>query len=159
MKEKIEECDALDFQKKLAKIRHEVDGISKDADNSFFKSKYVDLNQIIDAIRPFELDSNLSISFHLEASGANQLVTMSIKDLDSDESEICSMVIPSSITDPQKVGSCITYYRRYMLMAFFNLKAEDDDGNYASGSVVSSNSQPKVISPKSSYKPNDDFSI
>lgn len=148
MKDKIEESDALDFQKKLAKIRHEIDGISKDADNSFFKSKYVELNQIIDAIRPLELENNLSISFPLEASGTNQMVNMVIMDLDSDESDICSMVIPGTITDPQKVGSCITYYRRYMLMAFFNLKAEDDDGNAGAGHAsVAYGSAPKVIKP------------
>ena len=37
------------------------------------------------------------------------------------------------IQDPQKLGSCITYYRRYTLASLLGLQAEDDDGNAASG--------------------------
>ena len=37
------------------------------------------------------------------------------------------------IADPQKLGSCITYYRRYTLSSLLGLQAEDDDANSASG--------------------------
>ena len=37
------------------------------------------------------------------------------------------------ISDPQKLGSCITYYRRYTLGSLLGLQSEDDDGNAASG--------------------------
>jgi hypothetical protein len=36
------------------------------------------------------------------------------------------------ISDPQKLGSAITYYRRYTLASLLALQAEDDDGNKAS---------------------------
>ena len=36
------------------------------------------------------------------------------------------------LTDPQKMGSMITYYRRYTLQSLLGLQAEDDDGNSAS---------------------------
>ena len=45
------------------------------------------------------------------------------------------------ITDPQKLGGAITYYRRYTLQSLLGLQAEDDDGNTASGRQVES--QPK----------------
>jgi len=38
----------------------------------------------------------------------------------------------SDQTDPQKLGSEITYYRRYTLQSLLALQAEDDDGNKAS---------------------------
>jgi len=38
-----------------------------------------------------------------------------------------------SKNDPQSVGSQISYYRRYSLLAMFNLAQEDDDGASASG--------------------------
>jgi hypothetical protein len=44
------------------------------------------------------------------------------------------MALPD-LTDPQKLGSCITYYRRYSLVSLLALEAEDDDGNTASGAV------------------------
>ena len=39
-----------------------------------------------------------------------------------------SMHLPD-IADPQKIGSAITYYRRYTLQSLLALQAEDDDGN------------------------------
>ena len=35
------------------------------------------------------------------------------------------------ISDPQKLGSAITYFRRYTLQSLLALQAEDDDGNKA----------------------------
>ena len=36
------------------------------------------------------------------------------------------------ITDPQKLGSCITYFRRYTLKSLLSISEQDDDGNLAS---------------------------
>lgn len=41
------------------------------------------------------------------------------------------LVMMSQQTDPQKVGSAITYGRRYQAVAFFGLAQEDDDGKGA----------------------------
>lgn len=48
---------------------------------------------------------------------------------------------------PQEMGSAITYARRYVLSLFFNLNAEDDDGNSSSGITTkapATTSKPKV---------------
>jgi hypothetical protein len=37
-----------------------------------------------------------------------------------------------NIQDPQKIGSAITYYRRYSLQSLLALQTDDDDGNKAS---------------------------
>ena len=39
------------------------------------------------------------------------------------------------IQDPQKIGSAITYFRRYALQSLLALEAEDDDANFASNTV------------------------
>jgi hypothetical protein len=44
------------------------------------------------------------------------------------------MSLPN-IQDPQKLGSAITYYRRYTLQSLLGLQAEDDDGNTATKQV------------------------
>lgn len=41
----------------------------------------------------------------------------------------------TNLTDPQKIGSIITYYRRYSILAIFNLAPEDDDAASASQSA------------------------
>ena len=38
----------------------------------------------------------------------------------------------AELSDPQKMGSMITYYRRYTLQSLLGLQAEDDDANAAS---------------------------
>jgi hypothetical protein len=45
------------------------------------------------------------------------------------------MFLPE-IADPQKMGSAVTYYRRYMLQSLLLLRAVDDDGNIASGKAT-----------------------
>jgi hypothetical protein len=37
------------------------------------------------------------------------------------------------LQDPQKMGSAVTYYRRYSIQSLFTLQAEDDDGEKAVG--------------------------
>lgn len=41
------------------------------------------------------------------------------------------------LNDPQKLGSAITYYRRYTLASLLGLQAVDDDANLSSGKVDS----------------------
>ena len=47
--------------------------------------------------------------------------------------EICSSLELPALNDPQKIGSAITYYRRYTLQSLLGIQAEDDDANKASG--------------------------
>ena len=54
-----------------------------------------------------------------------------IQDIESGEFEYSELKLPE-LTDPQKLGSAITYYRRYTLQSLLGLQAEDDDGNKAS---------------------------
>ena len=50
-----------------------------------------------------------------------------------------SLELPD-ISDPQKLGSCITYFRRYTLVSLLGLMAEDDDGNLVKGKRYTENS-------------------
>jgi len=46
--------------------------------------------------------------------------------------------------DPQGIGSCITYARRYAALAIAGAAPEDDDANAASGAVDRSQKVPRV---------------
>jgi hypothetical protein len=120
----------MKLKNKIAFIQSAIDGLSKDKENPFFKSSYVDLNQAIDALRPLEREQKISITMPLTNCEGQPAISLVINDLETDEVETNVMPLPQ-LTDPQKIGSAITYYRRYMLMSFFNLKAEDDDGEGA----------------------------
>ena len=114
----------------LSKAQGVMGGAKKSSTNPFFKSSYADLSSVFDAIRePF---SEFGLS-----------VTQTIDVLDNGKQILCTrlmhvggefidskMLLPIEL-NPQKLGSLITYYRRYSLMAICGIAAEDDDGNQA----------------------------
>jgi len=113
--------------KALSEAKKEIGAISKDSKNPFFKSKYFDINQLLEHVEPLLEKHGLMI---LQPISENKVTTMifCIKDGDSVQSEID---LPN-IQDPQKLGSAITYYRRYTLASLLALQATDDDANLAS---------------------------
>lgn len=129
----------------LCKFQQEVGKIKKSANNPFFKSKYATLSDILDVIQ--EPLSNSGLSVMQLPVGENELETIVM--------HISGEFISSKYTmrptknDPQGVGSCITYQRRYALGAALSLNIdEDDDGNKASQNTISKPSnynQKKVL--------------
>ncbi|WP_042332733.1 ERF family protein, partial [Bacillus thuringiensis] len=119
-----------ELAKSLVKFNLEVNKIAKDADNPFFKNNYATLDTIIDEIRPILSKHGLSIMQIPSGDGQNvTLKTLLLHEtgewLESDE-----LTMKPVKNDPQAVGSCITYARRYSLAAFLSLNTgEDDDGN------------------------------
>jgi len=89
---------------------------------------------------------NLLLLQPLSTEGGVPALTTILIDTDEEQdSSVEYQIIMSQLDDPQKMGSCITYYRRYALQSLLGLQAEDDDGN-------------KAAEPKSSYKPSIDLS-
>jgi len=103
--------------------------IKKEANNPFFKSKYASLPNILDAIADPLQESGLVITQLPEGDG---LITMLIH-AESGEYLMASSNMHPTKSDPQSMGSAITYQRRYSIGAILNLNIdEDDDGNAAS---------------------------
>jgi len=112
---------------KLAEVKREVGKVSKNSKNPHFKNTYADLNALIDAVEPILLEKGLLMLQPIQ----NGNVTTVIIDCESSESIESSIALPA-LQDPQKLGSAITYFRRYTLQSLLSLQAEDDDGNKAS---------------------------
>jgi hypothetical protein len=112
---------------KLAEVKREVGKVSKNSKNPHFKNTYADLNALIDAVEPILLEKGLLMLQPIQ----NGNVTTIIIDCESSESIESSIALPA-LSDPQKLGSAITYFRRYTLQSLLSLMAEDDDGNKAS---------------------------
>lgn len=110
------------FHTKVAKI-------PKSDNNPFFKSKYAALPSILDAIQiPLE-ESGLVFT---QLPDGEFLTTLLIH-FESGEFISSSYKMNPIKTDPQSIGSAITYARRYALGAILGLNIdEDDDGNKAS---------------------------
>lgn len=109
----------------------------KDSKNPFFKSKYADLNSIIDAAIPALNDQGISVLQSPEIVYADTGPVSTIQTILLHESGEyiagSSEVVAAKANDPQAAGSATTYARRYGLQAMVTLKAEDDDGEAAMG--------------------------
>ena len=112
---------------KLLEVQKEVGAISKDSKNPFFKSKYFDINSLIAHVQPLLEENGLLLLQPIEDGVQYSRVI----DVESGASIESGLQLPS-LNDPQKLGSAITYYRRYTLQSLLGLQAEDDDANLAS---------------------------
>lgn len=111
----------------------------KSEENPFFKSNYASLDEVIDTVRAEAGKFGLTFTQLVDFENANIQkadVTIYVKTIvlhDSGEFfESRTPVLTKDNTDPQKMGSGITYAKRYGLQAAFGLPSEDDDGNSAS---------------------------
>ena len=115
----------------LNKAQAEMSGAKKKATNPFFKSKYSDMNAVVDAVRIPFCDNGLSYSqfpiFNDKCVGVETILMHS-----SGEWISSTLMLPMTKQDPQAAGSAITYARRYSLQAIAGIPSEDDDGNTAS---------------------------
>ena len=113
--------------KNLSAAKREIGAISKDSRNPFFKSKYFDINQLLEHVEPV-LEKNGLIILQPITRGFVSTIIMDVKTGE----EILSEIELPNIQDPQKLGSAITYYRRYTLASLLALQSTDDDANLAS---------------------------
>jgi hypothetical protein len=115
---------------KLNEFKKEIGAISKDEKNPFFNSKYFDINGLLRHTEPLLQKNGLLL---LQPIIKGEVIS-EIIDIESGESVTSSIALPA-IQDPQKLGSAVTYYRRYTLQSLLSLQAEDDDANIATKSV------------------------
>ena len=125
-----EEQVTLSFHQKLHRAKLAIGKVTKNANNPHFKKSYADLNAIIEAVEPILLENGLLL---LQPIHGNSVCTQII-DVDSGTMIESCMDLPTGL-DPQKMGSAITYFRRYTLQSILSLQAVDDDGHSASEPV------------------------
>ncbi len=141
----------IPFPEKLFQLRAGIQKIAKKRENDHFKSNYFDINDALDAVNPLLQENRLLL---LQPVRGNKVYTI-IRDIDPNEDgefleedsylELPDITVTKKYTrgqrageeetfeNPQKMGSAITYYRRYTLTSLLGLEAEDDDGNAAAG--------------------------
>ena len=115
---------------KLWKAKQEIGKVTKGSNNPFFKSKYADLNALLEATEPILLKHGLIVLQPI----VNACVCTQIIDVDTGDKVESSLALPV-IADPQKLIASITYYRRGSLQSLLSLQAVDDDGNTAREAV------------------------
>lgn len=114
----------------LAKAQAEISNPKKNAANPFFKSKYADLSEVINVSKPVLAAHGLSV-IQLPGMSDGVVTVETVLTHESGEWISSVMSMPPVKSDPQGVGSCLTYIRRYSLAAVCGIGQEDDDANEA----------------------------
>lgn len=109
----------LEFQKQNVSIQ-------KGKQNPHFKNKYADINEVLDKVKPALNELGVVILQVPEESGLRTI----LHDTESG-TQVEGVLEFVQRADAQKLGSNITYNRRYSLIAMLGLEDDDDDGNQA----------------------------
>lgn len=124
-----------EINKALVEFHKQVKQPMKDAKNPFFKSKYVPLENVVEAID--EVAPSLGLSFTQWASndvnGRVGVSTMLLHE-SGEYIEYDPVYMKADKETAQGAGALISYLKRYSLSAVFGITSDqDDDGNHASG--------------------------
>lgn len=127
----------------------------KDADNPFFKSKYVPLENVVQVVDEAMIDTGLAYIQEIEDLDDGYMRVDTIVLHESGEYMVIkgSKVKPVK-NDPQSAGSATTYARRYSLSTAFGIASDpDDDGNGASQQEKGKTQQKSQQKPKAQPEP------
>lgn len=116
----------------LSKAQGELKHAVKDSVNPHFKSKYADLASVWEACREALSNNGLAVTQFPAEFAHNTMTLVTRLTHSSGEWLEQSMTAPVSKPDPQGIGSCLTYMRRYALAAVVGVYQDDDDANSAS---------------------------
>jgi hypothetical protein len=111
----------LSAQKKIVSV-------IKDSSNPYYMSKYADLTAVIDACKDKLNAEGIAILQPIDGMSVETILVHESGEWFSSSTPIVS----KDEKDPQKLGSAITYAKRYGLQSMILLPAEDDDGHDAS---------------------------
>ena len=110
----------------LVKASGELKNPVKNAVNPHFKNRYADLATILETAKPVLMKNGLAIIQGAEADGNIVKIRTRIVHISGEWIET-DLSMSATGADPQKIGSAITYGRRYGLSAMLNIAADDDD--------------------------------
>lgn len=103
-------------------------GVEKDGSNPHFNKSYTTLNEVLNKIKAPLSALKVVIIQLPEKEGLRTIL------YDTEDKTFVESFLPySETTNSQRLGSSITYDRRYSLTTMLNLEEEDDDGNASSG--------------------------
>jgi hypothetical protein len=115
----------------IAKAQSEVENATKGSTNPHFKSKYADLAEVLNTVRPTFAKHGLSLLQSTAFEGSLVSVTTVVAHESGGHVSSVASCVPAK-SDAQGIGAATTYLRRYGLAAMTGVAQEDDDGTGAS---------------------------
>ena len=136
----------------LAKCQQALTAVTPNKKNTHLSSKYADLASVMAALRGPLGDNGLAISQGIGSGTTGPIITTMLIHASgewlSDTNEI-PLGQGKGVSEAQRVGSAITYGRRYGALAIVGgtVSDDDDDGGNAGAKPTRQESQAKPISP------------
>lgn len=119
----------------------------KDSVNPHYKSRYADLATVLDTVRPVLAKHKLAVvQMPTEMDGGPGLATTLVHE--SGEWMRSTVRLYPAKSDPQGIGSALTYARRYGLQAALGIAADDDDDGHTGSSPATPPKQAERQPPK-----------
>lgn len=121
--------ETASLSKALALAQGELQDATKSSFNPGFKSKYADLAEVLQTVRPVLSKHGLSVVQGLSTSteGSVQITTRLMHESGQFIEDMLTVPVPKK--DAQGIGNASTYGRRYGLAAIVGISQDDDDGN------------------------------
>jgi hypothetical protein len=114
----------------LATAQGEIENATKGSINPHFRSKYADLAEVLNTIRPVFSKHGLSFIQSTAFDGAMVHVHSVLAHASGGLVSSTASCVPAK-TDAQGIGAATTYLRRYSAAAMGGIAQEDDDGQAA----------------------------
>ena len=136
----------VEISKAMAKFQAEVKQPFKDANNPFFKSKYVPLENVVESITSIAPKHGISfVQWASNDENGRVGVSTMIMHTSGEYIEFDPVYMNADKNTAQGAGALISYLKRYSLSAVFGITSDqDDDGNHASGNTNKLKQQPKA---------------
>lgn len=116
---------------------------------------YADLGSVLDAVKPALNKHGIALLQPGRVEG-DKVITETVLAHSSGEWISSEFAVKPDDLSPQKVGSALTYGRRYALSAMIGVfSEEDDDGNAASGNERTVQRKAPTSAPRPAAKPLD----
>ena len=115
----------------LIKAQKEMLTPKKGSVNPFFKNKYADLNDVLEAVVPALNNNNIVLLQPLVNIDGKNFVKTVLMHESGETFESIAEIFCKNQNDAQAYGSGITYARRYALSSICGIGSEDDDAQKA----------------------------
>lgn len=118
------------FMERLVAACSEMSNPPLDSKNPHFGNKFASLLAVSNVVRPALAKYGIAYRQSVESIGDGHYVFTYAYGYEADGSraEVVLATVPITVvTDPQKMGSALTYAKRYCLLAAFGLVGDEDD--------------------------------
>lgn len=123
----------MELAKALLNVQMEMSPATKDGKNPFTKSSYATLNSVMESCREALLNNKIWLCQYPVPVDMPDCIGLMTKltHTESGQWQASLAVVPLPKSDPQGMGSAITYARRYAITSMLGMVTEDDDGESA----------------------------